>query len=116
MRLFSVILAISVSVFVSSANAHNCLGKVQSVDVAGTGNVQVNIAGMGDGNTLCSLNRTHGEFTAEACKASYSLLLAAQMSAKNVRIYFRNDTNTSCAKGSWIDYATIGVYYIRVEN
>ena len=103
-------------VFTSAAQAHNCLAKVHSVDVAASGSIQVNLAGMGDGNALCSLNSVHGEFTAEACKAAFSLLLAAQMSGKNVRIYFRNDSNTSCAKGSWIDYAAIGVYYIRVEN
>ena len=95
--------------------AHHCVGKINTVDISSTSKVQVNVTGIGDGDILCSLNSTHGEFTAEACKASFSLLLSAKMSDKNVRFYFRNDANSSCSKGSWIDFATHSVYYVRLE-
>lgn len=102
-------------VFESNA-AHNCAGKVNTVDIQGNGKVNVSIEGVGDGNIVCSLNTNHGEFTPEACKATFSLLTAAKFSGVKVRVYFRNDANTSCNKGSWIDFANSGLYYIRAEN
>lgn len=96
--------------------AHNCTGKVNTVDVQGSGKINVNIEGIGDGNMVCSLTANHGEFTPEACKAALTLFTAAKFSGAKVRVYFRNDTNSSCNKGSWIDFATHGVYYVRVEN
>ena len=96
--------------------AHNCTGKVNSVDIAGTGNVQVNIEGMGDGNILCSVDRVHGAYTVDACKAALSLLLSAKMSEKKVTLYFTNDANNACRKGDWVDFAGHGFYYIQLKN
>lgn len=96
--------------------AHHCLGKVNTVDVQGNGRINVNIEGIGDGNIVCSLTANHGEFTPEACKAALTLLTAAKFSGSKVRVYFRNDANPSCNKGSWIDFASHGLYYLRVEN
>lgn len=96
--------------------AHNCIGKVNTVDVQGNGKINVNIEGIGDGNIVCSLTANHGEFTPEACKAALTLLTAAKFSGSKVRVYFRNDANPSCAKGSWIDFASHGVYYLRAEG
>jgi hypothetical protein len=47
-----------------------------------------------------------------------SLMLSAKMADKNIRIYFRNDSNTSCAKGNWQNLAssTHQVYYIGLEG
>lgn len=96
--------------------AHNCIGKVNTVDVQGNGKINVNIEGIGDGNIVCSLTANHGEFKPEACKAALTLLTAAKFSGAKVRVYFGNDANPSCNKGSWIDFASHGLYYLRVEN
>jgi hypothetical protein len=96
--------------------AHLCTGTVNSVDVSGAGNIQVNIDGIGDGNILCSLNNLHGEYTVEACKAVLSLLLSAKMSEKKVTLYFRNDSTTACRKGDWGDLSAFGFYYIQLKN
>lgn len=96
--------------------AHHCAGKVNTVDIQGNGRINVNIEGIGDGNIICSLNTPHGEYTPEACKAVFTLLTAAKFSGVKVRLYFRSDANTSCNKGSWIDFANSGLYYVRVEN
>lgn len=96
--------------------SHMCVGKVHAVDVAFNAAVNASIGNLGDGNTICYLNKAHGEYTAEACKAVFSLLLSAKMSSKDVRLWFRNDTNTSCTKGAWVDLATHNVYHVRLEN
>ncbi|MCS4306767.1 hypothetical protein M2404_001092 [Rheinheimera pacifica] len=98
--------------------AHYCVGKVQTVDVAGNGNLQADIEGIGFGNILCSLSEKKGEYETEACRASFSLLLAANMANKPVRLYFNNDGNTSCNKGNWLDFSAPihGFYYIRLEG
>jgi hypothetical protein len=102
------------STYVSAS--HNCIGKVNSVDVSGSSSILANIGTLGDGNLLCYLDKNYGEFTPEACKAAYSLLLAAKLSLKDVRLWFRNDSNTSCSKGNWIDFSTHGVYHVRIEG
>lgn len=96
--------------------AHHCSGKVNTVDVAGPGIVQVNISGIGDGNRLCSLTRKLGEYEPEACKAVFSMLLAAKMGNKKVMLYFRNDSSTACNKGNWQTLwdAKYGLYYVRL--
>lgn len=100
----------------SSYASHNCIGKVNSVNVDGYGAVLVSVGSLGEGSAVCYLNKPHGEFTADACKAAFSLFLSAKMTGKDVRLYFRNDANPSCSKGSWIDLATDGIYFVSMEN
>jgi hypothetical protein len=97
---------------------HSCVGKVNSIDVAGNGNLQVYISGIGTGNVVCNTGVKLGEYTPEACKAALSLMLSAKMAQKNIRLYFRNDSNTSCAKGSWKNLTSSNhkLYYIRLEG
>lgn len=97
---------------------HNCVGLVNTVDISGRANVQVGISGIGTGNILCSLDSNLGEYTAEACKGVLSLAMSAMMSGKNLRLYFRNDTDTTCSKGDWNNFgdAEYQLYYIRLEN
>ena len=59
-----------------------------------------------------------GRFSAEGCKAIYSMLLAAKMSDKRVRLIFQNDANTNCNKGSWKNLADPAheLYYVRLEG
>jgi hypothetical protein len=102
----------------SSLAAHHCLGKVMNLDIAGNGNIHANISGIGDGNIVCSTKTRLGEYEPEACKVAFSILLSAKMSDSNVRLYFRNDTNTSCHKGNWTNLGSEshGLYFIRMEG
>ncbi len=111
------IFALSLCISSNVLATHGCPGKARSVDIARPDRVQVNIEGIGDGNLLCSLGENHGHFSPEGCKAIYSMLLSAKMSDKSVRLFFINDTNTDCNKGSWKDIATEhGLYYVRLEG
>jgi hypothetical protein len=100
----------------ASYASHSCVGKVYAVDVSASGTLHVNVGDLGDGNLVCYLNKVHGVFTAESCKAAFSLFLTAKMTGKNVRLWFANDTNPSCSKGHWVDLATHGVYHVRTED
>lgn len=103
---------------ISADAAHHCVGKVIDVVIAPPANVQVNIQGIGDGNLLCSLHQSMGLLAAKGCNAIYSMLLAAKMSDKKVRLYFENDTNTNGNKGSWQNLADPSheLYYVRTEG
>ncbi|WP_454830406.1 hypothetical protein [Pseudoxanthomonas wuyuanensis] len=111
-------LAIFLLLFVSSSSyaKHACLDKINSVDVSAASAIFVGTENMGEANIICYLNKTHGQFTTEACKAAFTMLLSAKMAGKDVRFWFDNDTNPSCSKGNWGDLATHGIYHIRVEN
>ncbi|ACA85759.1 hypothetical protein [Shewanella woodyi] len=102
----------------SSFAAHHCLGKVVNLDIAGNGNIHANISGIGNGNVICSTKTKLGEYEPEACRVAFSLLLSAKMSDSNIRLYFRDDTNTSCFKGNWTNLGSQshGLYYIRMEG
>lgn len=101
-----------------SLAAHHCLGNVVNIDVAANGNIHANITGVGDGNVLCSTRTKLGEYEPEACRAVLSSLLSAKMSNKKIRLYFRNDTNTSCYKGNWqnLGGAANQLYFVRLEG
>ena len=115
-RLLPVYFLVFSSITFNANAAHNCAGTVNTVDVDASGNLLLNITGIGDGNTVCSLTKQLGEFVPEACKSTLSLALSAKMSGKKVRLYFRNDTNTNCAKGNWVNLADSGIYYFRLED
>ena len=106
--------------FFSSASfaAHNCVTKVDGVAVSGNSNVQANLSGIGHGVVLCALNRKLGEYEPEACEGVMSMLLSARMADKSVRLYFRNDDNTNCSKGNWLNLGAPehGLYYIVLED
>jgi len=42
--------------------------------------------------------------------------MAAKMSGTNVRLYFRDDENTSCSKRDWKYLSDYGFYYLRMED
>lgn len=111
-------LAFVSALFSSSAMAHSCVGKVTGVSISGSADLQLNIDTIGTGNLVCNMRTQLGEMTPEACNAAMSVALAAQMSNKKVRLYFRNDTNTDCAKGSWkrLTDTAHNVYFLGVEN
>lgn len=110
-------LLLSLIPFTVSAN-HSCVGKVHNIDVDGSGGVQTSIESVGGGNRLCSLKVKIGDFEPEACQAILSLLMSAHMSDRKIRLYFGNDTNTSCAKGNWqtLTDPTHRLYYVRLEK
>ena len=95
--------------------AHECTGKVLTVDLSASSTVHVSINGIGSGNIVCSLTANEGLFTPESCKAAFSMLTAAKLSGSNVRLWFKDDRNTSCNKGNWISLSSHSLYYLRIE-
>ena len=114
----ALLLLITLFFSLSTFAAHHCKGKVANIDIAGGGNLQANITGIGDGNIFCNIKTKLGEYEPEACNAVLSMLMAAKMADKNIRVYFRNDANTDCNKGNWGSLAnsTHGIYYVRLED
>jgi len=102
----------------SAMATNHCSGVVNTIAVSGSGNIHVNIGSIGDGNVLCNTGVKLGEYTPEACKSALSMLLSAKMAKKTIRLYFRNDTNTSCTKGNWNNFGTndYQLYYIGLEG
>ena len=109
------ILAFSVLFSTAVSAAHHRVGTVKTIDEASDGRVNTSIEGIGTGNVVCFLDKQHGLYTAETCKAVFSMLTASKFSGSKVRLYFNNDKDTNCLKGSWIDYASLGLYYISAE-
>jgi len=106
------------AIYISSSSyaKHACLDTINAVDVSASSAIFVSAGKLGEANIICYLNKTHGQFTAEACKATFTLLLSAKMAGKDVRFWFENDANPSCSKGNWGDLASHGVYHIRLES
>ena len=104
----------STSVFAT----HYCDGKVNNLAISSHGNVHANIGTLGEGHTICNVNHKVGDFSPESCKAMYSLLLSAEASQKNLRVYFKNDSDKSCKKSSWksLPSSAYGLYYIRMSR
>lgn len=114
-----IFLLITLSLLTLAANAnHNCTGEVTAVDINAAGNVYVKIDGIGEGNLLCSITQSRGGYEPESCKGVLSLALAAKMAQKKLRLYFHNDTNTSCNKGNWQDFSSpdYQLYHVRIES
>ncbi|MFT5592155.1 MAG: hypothetical protein ACI8SR_000512 [Oceanicoccus sp.] len=101
-----------------AAATHHCIGNVNNISVSGNGDVYVGISSIGDSNVICNAGGTKGEFNQEACKTAISMILSAKMAQKKIRLYFKNDENTSCTKGNWNDFSTSGhqLYFIELTN
>ena len=109
------ILAFTLLFSTAASAAHDCVGPVKTIDIASDGRVNTSIEGIGTSNVVCFLDKQHGLYTAEACKAVFTMLTASKFSGGKVRLYFNIDKDTNCLKGSWIDYASSGLYYISAE-
>ncbi|GAA4877771.1 hypothetical protein GCM10023333_08790 [Ferrimonas pelagia] len=94
---------------------HSCGGVVTRVDVDANGVVFASIASVGDSLRVCSLTEKLGMFNSTACNASFSLLLSAKVTSSKVKLWFNNDSEPDCYKGSWGDMTVHGLYHIRYE-
>ncbi len=83
---------------------YTCTGGVQGVSInPRNGTILVEkLAGL-EWPVLCSVQAEANGITAEACRSIYSILLTAQMSQKEVSLWFDDDaTGGSCdSHGSW---------------
>jgi hypothetical protein len=96
--------------FASTAHAYECTAKVNNLVVAPTGVVSFSFGSMNE-VYLCSVNTTYNTVAPDACKSIVSLLMAAKLSDKNVRMWF-NDASNSCTNtghAAWADLK--GWYY-----
>lgn len=86
-----------------------CLGAVKSVSIAGDGNVMVEIAGS-QIHSICNIN-LQGSFSMlpASCKVAYATILAANLTGKNMAIYYdyENKTGLNCSKiAGWTSMPT----------
>lgn len=84
---------------------YSCNGTVTIIFINGAGTVAVagpgGIAGIG----LCSVSTATANFTIDACKAAYAMLLAAKLSGQSAEVSF-NDTLTCSTQPLWGDSNT----------
>src|SRR5215469_10172493 len=97
-----VVLSMALVTLPAQANTYACVGTVSNVSVANNGTVTfaLNVTGM-PFISACTLGTTAGNgWTADACKAVYARLMAAQLSGQTLAVYF-NDTLTCATQPSW---------------
>jgi hypothetical protein len=74
---------------------YSCSGPVSGVTLNGNGLVTVqSIAGF-SWVYLCNLDTTYNGFTPTACRATYTMLLTAQLTQQHVMFWFADDGNCS---------------------
>ncbi|MFN3014561.1 hypothetical protein ACK1CN_01355 [Vibrio coralliilyticus] len=81
--------------------AYTCSGYVKGVSIeAKTGDVIVEQIGPLKWPRMCKVDNEHDGISADACKAVYSTLLAAQTSKKQVTLWF-NDSKSCTEQVEW---------------
>jgi hypothetical protein len=77
------------------ARAYTCSGPVSGVTIHGGGLVTAqNMAGF-SWVYLCNVDAAYNGFTANACRATYTMLLTAQLTQQHVMIWFEDNGNCS---------------------
>lgn len=80
-----------------------CDGQVNGVTVGPSGVVSAASAGGQSWGYFCQVNGTSNNISPEACRGMLAVLLAAQASGKQVRIWFRDENNCSTNRGwAWL--------------
>lgn len=95
--------------FAINANAYECAGRVEVIQVAPTGVVAASFGNMG-WVYLCSVNEAYNNVKPEACKAIYSTMLSAKMSNKKVVFWF-NDSSNDCTNAAHPAWANLQHWY-----
>lgn len=103
------------SVFTLSFNAnasHWCTGKVTDIQLDKNSTVYASISGIVGSGSFCKLSDSN-----EFCKGLYSALLVAKSANSDVTLWFKNDTNKDCNKGSWTNLSSSehGFYHFRLN-
>jgi hypothetical protein len=81
-----------------------CDGPVNGVTVGPSGVVSAASAGGQSWGYFCQLGTTTNGVSPDACKGMLAILLAAQASGKNVRLWFRDSLSCSTNRGwNWLD-------------
>lgn len=97
---------VSASVLVSQAALavdYACDGPVNGVTVGPGGHLSAASAGGQSWGYFCQVNATTNGVSPEACRAMLAVLLTAQSTGKQVRIWFRDDLNCSAYRGwGWL--------------
>ena len=82
------------------ANNYGCTGTVTMVFLNSSGVVVVQGPGGVPPVGICTVNGGSGAFSADACRAVYSMLLAAKLSGQNVQLNF-SDNLTCSTQPAW---------------
>jgi hypothetical protein len=86
---------------ISSATNFECTGPVSGVTVTPQGGVIVDILQNWRWQTICNLESTSNGVSPGTCKAIYSLLLTAQTTKRNVRLWFSSGDCSAASQTSW---------------
>lgn len=119
-KLPSLILGLLLIPSISYAN-HSCEAEVTAVDINSRAIIHASVKmDLRSGSTkriegleFCNIDQKNG-FSTEACKAIYAMLLSSHATGHKIKMWFNDDTNTSCDKGNWADMPKIGFYHLRV--
>jgi hypothetical protein len=104
---FAMCVAISAS---SWAASYTCAGNVVGVSIdPKTGQLLAEKIGPLEWPRLCRVNADYNGVSAETCKTIYSTLLAAQMSGKQVVLWFNDGLN--CSTESHTPWHTLTGWY-----
>jgi len=100
-RFSSLLVAISIVVSAQASATYTCIGPVKGLTISPkSGQVLAeNISGI-EWPVLCNINVVENGVTPESCKNIYSMLLTAQVSKKNVTLWF-NDEETCLSHPAW---------------
>ena len=104
MKYFLKVIFVFFLVFCQTTNAYDCVGKVNNVVVNPGGVITLSFGNI-NWVYLCSVSQPYNGVAPEACKAMYSMLLAAKLSDRNVQLWFSDTSNncTNSAHPSWAD-------------
>ena len=84
-----------------------CDGPVNGVTVGPSGVVSAASAGGQSWGYFCQVNGTSNGISPEACRGMLAVLLTAQASGKQVRIWFRDDYNNCSTPRGWAWLSTM---------
>ncbi len=107
--LFGVLSALS-----SHAAGYACKGKVSvvTVDLNGLVTANFNFEGGEMGwQYICNLNEPYVGIQPGSCKGLLAVLTAANLSGKNVQVWFDNATGSSCKATAWRPLKDMGWYW-----
>jgi hypothetical protein len=99
------VVALAASLVAQSALAvdYSCDGPVNGVTVGPSGVLSAASAGGQAWGYFCQVNGTSNNISPEACRGMLAVLLTAQASGKQVRIWFRDDNSCSTNRGwAWL--------------
>lgn len=107
--MITTLLALSIT-SMSATAAYICVGKVVGLSIdANDGHVLVEKLGPLVWPRLCSIKETMNNISPEACKVVYSTLMTAQISNRDITMWFNDGKD--CSSTSHVPWQTLTGWY-----